>query len=77
MMANWREWLSIGYGPNEWHRDRHAGFVVLIGYVAVLAAAPGDLTWDKAGRYAVAAGCAFVLGCCKSYLTNNKPPEGK
>lgn len=70
----WSDWFSIGYGLEEWKRDRHTFIVVLIGWLIVDIGplVHGTLDWPTFlmnARYAVAIGVVSVL---KNYTINNR-----
>lgn len=72
-----KNFFSIGYGWNEWYRDRHTFFSILFGWLSVsliaLTAGKLDLHTFELQGYAVlgVAGASVI----KNWLGNNTPPS--
>lgn len=74
---NWKDWFSFGYGLEEWKRDRHAFFVVMIGFAVVdlPMVAQGKLDWPTFLLHAKVAAILGVVSVLKNLSLNNDPPK--
>lgn len=72
---NWKAWFSLGYGPQEFHRDVHVAWVVLLTYLVTRLPEIKTYTIDDFKQDAWTVGSMIVITLAKSFLTDNTPPD--
>lgn len=72
---NWKAWFSIGYGPQEFHRDRHIAWVVLLTYLVTRLPQIKTYDWAEFKTDAWTVGSMVVITLAKSFLTDSTPPD--
>ena len=70
----WSDWFDTGYGPQEFHRDRHVVWVVFLTYAITRIPQYQSFNWEQCKQDLLTVGVMAFVTLAKSYLGNNTPP---